>query len=630
MLRKATFLLALAAGFCHPSVDGSLQLARAKHLEANRFWLDLVQYRKGRFGGYRSDVTSSTFFLDTSRGPTSPALELEATIRAFYAPIVADPRKNASCRFPARRQWLVQQGVLQDSELPRASCPSLDQWYRPGLYESISVVFATGYLKNPASSFGHIFLKFNSDSVRSDRNLVNRVVNYGADVRAKDNPVVYALKGLAGGYVAFYSQDDFYTETSLYGSNQLRDLWDYELDLSPQEVEMMSLRIWELFGQSFRYYFLDRNCANLIVDPLEKQLGVRLVPAHLPYTLPKQAIEGLASARRPDGKPLVRDVVYIPSRQSVFYHKYAELAPSERVAFLRQVTSKDWNFADPTFDTLPVRTKNRLLDVLLDYNAYVHAGSERSPEEKRLQLELLQERLGLPPFHEGDQVFTPLRATPPSEGPRSTLLGGGVRLRSDGADDVVLRWRPANNDLLSSNIGRAPNSALEVFDVEAYVRKNGVGISNFDLVNILALNSSRTGLPGDGSLAWSTRIGYGEEQLGCQNCDVVRGNAFAGYAFGNSADLALPYSLAGVQVQSRHGNSGFSNLQIKGGLVSTRSESCGFRGEAGAKLYLDGSRGLVGFAEAEFKVAFGRYADLRFVYGVEKGQILSTSLYGYW
>jgi len=630
MLRKATFLIALAAGFVHPSVDGSLRLASEKHLETNPFWLDLVEYRKGTFGGYRSDVTSSTFFLDTLRGPTSPALELEATIRAFYAPVVADPRKNASCRFPARREWLVQQGVLQDSELPQTTCPSLDQWYRPGLYQSISVVFATGYLKNPASSFGHIFLKFNSNPVRSDRNLVNRVVNYGADVHARDNPVVYALKGLAGGYVAFYSQDDFYTETSLYGSNQLRDLWDYELDLSPQEVEMLSLRIWELFGQSFKYYFLDRNCANLIVDPLEKQLGVRLVPAHLPYTLPKQAIEGLASARRPDGRPLVRDMVYIPSRQSVFYHKYAELSTGERSAFLRQVTTKDWNFADPAYDTLPVPTRKKLLDVLLDYNAYIHAGSERSPEEKRLQFELLEERLGLPPFREGDPVFTPLRSIPPSDGPRSTLLGGGVRLRSDGSDDAVFRWRPANNDLLSSNIGRAPNSALEVFDVEGFVRRNRVGISNFDLVNILALNSSRTGLPGDGSVAWSTRIGYGEEQLGCQDCDVVRGNALAGYAFGNSADPAVPYSLAGVQIQSPHGNSGISNLQIEGGLVSSRSETFGFRGQGGAKYYLDGPRGLVGFAEAEFKVAFGRYADLRIVYGVEKGQILSTSVYGYW
>lgn len=630
IVRFAMFLLCVLTGRAVADADSAVATALSRGLDRERYWLDLVQYRRGLLGGHTSLVKSSTFFLDTAEGPRSPAKELEATIRALLAPVdSARPSKHAACDFPARRAWLIDERVLaDDSLLPRPACRSLDEWSRPGMYRSLSIVFATGYLKNPASYFGHLFLKFNSHPVRSGQNLMNRTVGYGADVSARDNPVLYALKGLLGGYVALYSQDDFYTQNFHYGSNQLRDLYEYELDLTPQEVERISLRIWELFGEKFQYYFLNQNCAYFIVDPLDKELGVGLIPGFLPYSLPKHAVEGVADIRMTRGRPLVRDVQYIPSLQSVFYHKHRGLDAAERAVFLTLISTPRWNFSDPSYATLPVRTRKKLLDVLLDYNAYVQAMG-RAEDRERRNRELLQERLGLPPDAEGDHVFPALDARSPSDAPKTTLLAATVRARPDGPHDLVLRVRPANHDLLSSTIGRAPNSALQVFDLAASVDAEGVRVQNFDLVNVQALNTSTTGLPGDGAFAWTVRLGYGDDQAGCTDCGVFRANTFVGYAFGNSANAVIPYALAGGQAQSVHETSGVANLQAKAGFVSSRSERVGCRVEGGWKQPLDGARDPGPFVETEAKLSVSRHGDLRAGFEFERRPVATLAWFWY-
>lgn len=629
ILRIATLLVCILATMGRPSADDSaVGAALSRHLDRDAYWLDLVHYKRGILGR-ASLVKSSTFFLDTARGPRDPARELEATIRALHAPVSEDhPEKHAACTFPARRAWLIEQGVIADSALPHPTCRSLDEWTRPGKYRSISIVFATGYLKNPASYFGHLFLKFNSNPIRSGQNLHNRTVGYGADVSAHDNPVLYAAKGLFGGYVAFYSQDDFYTQNFHYGSNQLRDMWEYELEMSPETVYRTSLRIWELFGEAFEYYFLNQNCAYFIVDPLHKELGVAFLPGYLPYSVPKHGIEEISRLRTKEGKPLVRDVQYLPSLQTVFYNKHGELEPSEQQVFLRMISTPEWNFADSAYATLPVRTRKKLLDVLLDYNAYIQALGKAEDRERRNR-ELLQERLGLPAFEEGDHVFPPLKSRPPSEAPRTTLVGATYRTRKDAPADLVLRVRPANHDLLSSSIGRAPNSGLQVFDLALSVTRERLSVANFDLVNVQALNTSATGLPGDGAFAWTIRLGYGDDQLGCLDCGVFRANGFMGYAFGNSANAVIPYALAGGQLQTPHEGSGIANLQTKVGALSGRSEVFGFQLEAGAKALAKLEPEWRPFASAELKLRLSRSFELRTGYEYESAHLGSLTLNGH-
>src|SRR5947209_7321462 len=92
--------------------DDAIAIARSKGLATSRTWLNLVQYVKSPISGYESLVTSPSFFLDSARGPKSPEQELNATIRSFFESIPDKSDQHCACRFPARKAWLVQQGVL--------------------------------------------------------------------------------------------------------------------------------------------------------------------------------------------------------------------------------------------------------------------------------------------------------------------------------------------------------------------------------------------------------------------------------------------------------------------------------------------------------------------------------------
>ena len=76
---------------------------------------------------------------------------------------------------------------------------------------SVSVVFATGFLGNPASYYGHTLLKFNFRTGEKHTSLLDVSVNYGAILEGKhDGQVTYIVKSLAGGYSAGFSHIHFY------------------------------------------------------------------------------------------------------------------------------------------------------------------------------------------------------------------------------------------------------------------------------------------------------------------------------------------------------------------------------------------------------------------------------------
>jgi len=630
-IQRVIFFVAVIIGLAIADRDQSIRTAVEQGLFEHNYWLDLLHYKPKLWGGYKSEVTSSTFFRDTVNGPRSPRAEMEATIRAFFEPIPSKEDEHAICIFPARLRWLKQKGVLTESDLPSPDCKTLKLWYKPNQYQSISLTFATGFLKNPASYFGHVFLKFNKHPVETELNLRNRTVNYGADTRANDNPFVYAIKGLLGGYNALYSQDDFYAQNTAYGSTDLRDLWEYELNLTPNQIEGISLRIWELFGESFDYYFLNQNCAYFITDPLEKELGITILPKYLPYSLPKQVIEGLMTLKTVDGIPLVKGQGYNPSRQNIFYNKYKTLNQQEQDVFYDLIRSDSISFLSPSYVVLAPQIKKKLLDVLLDYVAFVNAGKSLKIEQKEQQKKILLERFSLPVYHDSDYQFPEIKGVAPSEAPKTILIAAGTRFwPSNKKYDVLFRLRLANHDALSSIIGRAPNSSLEVFSWKFYKNKENFGVDQFDLLKIEALNTSMTGLPGDGDLAWGVQLGYGRNSLDCINCNVFKATIQGGYALGNSASWIIPYALAGGTLQSLHKESGYLHSRIQAGFLINRSQYWALRLDGGHKYFLDGKEKPHFFAEAEVKFSIAKFWDIRFLGAYENTPTFEMYLNTYW
>ena len=174
--------------------------ALERQLSQHPYWLKLLHFYSfaesvGQWS-FKSDVESSGFFL-SAKGKTDPQAELKATIKALLAPAGDDPNQHARCKFIARFNWL--QSKLDFPELPKQACPLFERWANLGEASGISIVFVSAYLKNPASIFGHLLIKFNSTNSLFGHSLLRPTLNYGAKITPGDNPFMYALNGLFGG-----------------------------------------------------------------------------------------------------------------------------------------------------------------------------------------------------------------------------------------------------------------------------------------------------------------------------------------------------------------------------------------------------------------------------------------------
>lgn len=65
------------------------------------------------------------------------------------------------------------------------------------------MIFPAAYLNSPSSMFGHTLLRIDQADVQSDKtSLLSYAINFGAYIEGSDNSILYAWKGLMGGYLA--------------------------------------------------------------------------------------------------------------------------------------------------------------------------------------------------------------------------------------------------------------------------------------------------------------------------------------------------------------------------------------------------------------------------------------------
>ena len=67
--------------------------------------------------------------------------------------------------------------------------------------------------------------------------------------------LLYILKGLTGQYQSGYSDQYFYNQDLTYRDTEFRDMWEYELNLTEEEKELILLHIWEITAKKYDYYF---------------------------------------------------------------------------------------------------------------------------------------------------------------------------------------------------------------------------------------------------------------------------------------------------------------------------------------------------------------------------------------
>jgi hypothetical protein len=88
--------------------------------------------------------------------------------------------------------------------------------------------------------------------------LLDYTVNYAASTQ-QERGLSFAFKGLFGGYQGSFSVEPYYAQVKRYGDLENRDIWEYRLALSYEEVIRMMMHAWELKSAKLDYYFIDEN-----------------------------------------------------------------------------------------------------------------------------------------------------------------------------------------------------------------------------------------------------------------------------------------------------------------------------------------------------------------------------------
>lgn len=588
-----------------------VRMAAERRLADERHWLRLLHFPvsdRGAAGAEGSDVLTPDFFLDP-RGGADPVAELNATLRAFLEPVGQDANAHARCRYPARYEWLKARLGWGGVDIPVERCVQYRDWTLHGEVQSISLVFASGYLSNPASLFGHLLVKFNARGSERTGRLLDPSMSYGAVVPPRENGAVFAIKAIIGGYHAGFSHDRFFLQNHNYTETELRDLWDYELDLTPAERDELVAHSWEMLRVRFRYRFLTDNCASRVADLFGTVLDERFLPEVF-WAIPAGVVDRTAAIRRGD-RPLVARVTYLPSRQNRLYRKYEALRPDLREAV--RAVAEDSPAMGPRLSALSdADDRIRVVETLFDYYEYRAADAmeaARYAEDKR---RLLVERARLP----AKALDWPDRpAEPPHERQPPMLVQLSAERTSAFGNGIELRVRPAYDDVLAPDRGRTPYTGLAMFDLRLAVGADAVRFRSLHLLRIEQMNLARTDLPGDGGAAWRVLAGVEQEDLRCDTCAQGFIEGGTGKALRVGA-LGIAYGMFEGRAQSP--DAGGTRLAGTGRIGAVVDLVAGWRSAVSLarRFDIDGERSRRTLANWENRIGAQPGWDVRF--GVER------------
>lgn len=425
-----------------------------------------------------------TYFLTTSE-KFSPYDELVENIKEYLK--FADNKSDFFCKTPARAIFLSYH-LPQLPDFNSKRCSQYSEWSKNGEIESISLLYVTGYLKNPASFFGHTLLKFNASNGKANAGLLDSSLNYGAHTN-NDAALPYVVRGLTGGYSASLVEEKFFRLSAEYQELQKRDIYEYQLSLSEYEKWLMIAFSFEMAQKEFTYYFLADNCAfrlNLI-------LGLALerdpMPG-LPWAAPIDLLMGITKSDRVD------KITYHPSQTSRTVSALDTLIPSERDKVAAVINSDPFSYRGTDYNML---TKLAILETL-NYFKIESSKDGASDEvsnidEKRRRVLLSLDRD--PAIIRG--VSAPSKF--PHEINKPTLLRYGLKQTGNHDPIISLQLRAANFEILDTDRTRKTNSEFIFLSPKIAIQNGRVRLDEMTLFKALSLNDSKIIIPGDSNFA---------------------------------------------------------------------------------------------------------------------------------
>ncbi len=475
-----------------------------KHLDAQ--WLNALHYKKGLFFGYTSEADSNSFFFHED-GKGDPEGEFRKTMQALFTELTGEPDNHPQCKFPTRTK-IARRLFPELKKRLDLKCPGYEIFKSKMDAKSVSLVFSSYYLDTPASAFGHTLMRFSKykDPKEGESfELLDHAVNYSANVTT-DNAMIYGLLGLSGGFKGEFAFMPYFYKVREYNDYESRDIWDYHLELTDDEIDTVVSHVWEMKQTWFAYWYLTENCSYHMLSLLDvANPSWRLAERNPYFVVPVDTIQTIKETPK-----LLKSVRFRPSKRRTVKFRLNDMTSVEKDIFDRQ--AKD--FTVPVdMSSLSNESKAKVLDAAMDFLDYKFAEeilmNNSTPSQWKRKFLIARSKLGI----KSEELKMPF---PTKEQPqlghksRRIAIGGGSAGLND--DFALIEYRFTLHDLLDNPTGHNKDAWMEMgnfkFRFHPEVKRRGNSsmfrFDEFSLFHVVSLSPLEEYFS---TMTWTARVG---------------------------------------------------------------------------------------------------------------------------
>jgi len=306
--------------------------------------------------------------------------------------------------------------------------------------------------------------------------LMSYAINYAAQT-AETNGMLFAYRGLSGGYFGFYSMLPYYEKLKEYRDSESRDVWEYDLNLTPDEVRAMVRHIWELQRINSLYYFFDENCSYHMMWLAEiARPSVHLREYFWYYVIPPETVRAF------EDEGLVGEKHFRASKRSKLLAYEEQLNPTA-IGAVQLLASGKMEAA--AIQDLPLSEQERRfsLEAAAELMEFLFIEGKMTKEEygKRYH-SLLSERAVM---GQGEALLIKSKNNPDTahRSARFEIAQGWLQNRSP----LMLGFRPAFHDLSEVDTGHLTGAQIEFLDTIWGIENSTLSLEKLTILSLASL-----------------------------------------------------------------------------------------------------------------------------------------------
>jgi hypothetical protein len=451
--------------------------AKQQQLWKQTEWLNLLHYKDNDDSpdDYENSIRDTAFFL-ADNGNNNAESELIATLDSIYDNEKKDD-ENAQCRFVARLNWLKQKLAINTDTLPAVHCKEYIAWRENVQPQQVTLVFPTYHLNSPSSMFGHTLLRLDPEKDEDESKWLSVSISFGANVPEGENSALYAWRGLFGGYSGLFITDHYYKKIQEYNGIEHRDIWEYHLNLTSEEIERLVTHIWELQSINFDYYFFDENCSYRLLELLEiARPGIELTDEYMVTAIPIDTVKTINKAG------MIENTEYRPSRATVLSYMLENMPENNRDLAIKLSDDIETK-SNQNFTRLSLDEQREIIEAAYKYLRYQQSEKGRDPDIAKRSFQLLKLRNNYP-VSEVPEVPAPVS---PEKGHSSKRSSFALGKRLDNYYGEF-GFKMSFHDLEDNEKGFLRGAQINIGSLQIRTEENeSVSLYKLDLIDIFSL-----------------------------------------------------------------------------------------------------------------------------------------------